>query len=114
MPVVVTIAGSPFDNGPDITKVTTAVTSAVTGLKATNTTMGLMAIEFTAMSTALSAIQLGLQLANRGTILQPAIGVKSASDNFGVAATTNVITRRNLLSAPADQVSLPIIPEDGA
>ena len=114
MPVIVTIAGTPVDNGPDIVKVTTAVTAAVNGLTATNAKMNLLAIEMTAMSTALGAINAGLQLANRGTILQPAVGVKSASDNFGVAATANVIARRNLLSAPEDIVDPPVPPEDPA
>lgn len=114
MPVVVTIAGTPIDNGPDIAKVGAAVSAATAKLVVTNTKMGLLALEFSAMSTALGAINAGLQLANRGTILQPAIGVKSASSNFGVAATTNVLVRRNLLSAPDDQVDPPLPLEDPA
>jgi hypothetical protein len=95
------VTGFLIDNGPDIIKVTTAVSAVTANLIKTNT-------ELAAMNVTLTAINVKLASSLRG----PSVGVTSASATFDYNVANSVIARRNALAGPGGQLPPPTPPLD--
>jgi 3-oxoacyl-(acyl-carrier-protein) synthase len=95
------ITGFLIDNGPQITTVTGAVNTVTASLVKTN-------VELAAMNVTLAAINVKLNTSLRG----PAVGTTSATATYNYNVANSVITRRNALAGPTNQLPLPTPPVD--
>lgn len=96
-----------------MTTIVGAVPNNTVEMTALVVTTGATAVSAASMATALGAVTLQIQalttqllLANRGA----AVGVKSLTSGNNIAVTQAVITRRNSLAGPDDQLPVPPTP----
>lgn len=96
-----------------MTTIVGAVPNNTVEMTALVVTTGATAVSAASMATALGAVTLQIQalttqllLANRGA----AVGVKSLTSGNNIAVTQAVITRRNSLAGPEDQLPVPPTP----
>jgi hypothetical protein len=86
-----------------LTAVNTSLAATTAALTSTSTQTTALELELAALSATTTAILLKINSSVRG----PAVGVKSTDANFNYNVNVNVLTARNALAGPTDQIPIP-------
>jgi hypothetical protein len=104
------VTGFLIDNGPQITLVTAEVTKVNTALAETNTALASTSFQMQSLALGMAGLAVtttAVALKINSSVRGPAVGVKSTDANFNYNVNANVLTARNALAGPTDQIPIP-------
>jgi hypothetical protein len=110
LPASGVFVGGLISNKTEFAAVNTALAAASTALGTTATSLASTTLQMASLATGMAglavtttAVTLKINTSLRG----PAIGVKSTDANFSYNVNVNVLTARNALAGPTDQIPIP-------
>lgn len=103
LPATGICTGGLVSNKTEFIGVNTALGTTVVAAEAMTLQMTLLAAKLAALAVTTTAIAVKINTSIRG----PAVGVKSTDANFSYNVNVNVLTARNALAGPDDQIPIP-------
>jgi hypothetical protein len=103
LPVTGIFTGGLISNKAEFALVNDALAATVIASESTSFQMASLATGLAGLAVTTTAIALKINTSVRG----PAVGVKSTDANFNYNVSVNVLTARNALSGPTDQIPIP-------
>jgi len=103
LPATGICTGGLISNKIEFAEVNSALAATVLAAESTSLQMISLSAKLASLAVTTTAIALKVNTSIRG----PAVGTKSTDANFNYNVGVNVLTARNALSGPADQIPIP-------